>query len=374
MDEDKSRGTSGGYEPPFELTSSMLSLVSEISSVLGRLTTLSEVSEGLYLRRANRIKTIQGSLAIEGNTLSQEQITAVLNGKRVAAPPKEIQEARNAIAAYDQLDHFEPISLESLLGAHHVLMKELLEHPGSLRSGGVGVMAGELVIHMAPPADRVRGLLIDLLGWLKNSDLHPLVASCVFHYEFEFIHPFEDGNGRMGRLWQTLILYQWNPLFAYIPVESLVFKNQDHYYKVLRESNRQGKSNVFIEFMLDMILQALKSAFSKVTYEVGPDGTSTEVSEVGVWYGATPEVAPEVTPEVKKMLAVIQGEMSRKEIQKELGLKDEKHFRQAYQQPAVAGGLLEMTIPDKPNSRLQKYRITRKGVLLLQKMRLSGLL
>ena len=202
-------------------------------------------------------------------------------------------------------------------------------------------MAGQTVVHLAPPADRVSSLMNDLLQWIEATDQHPLIAGSVFHYEFEFIHPFEDGNGRVGRLWQTLILRKWNPLFAHIPVESLVYEHQAEYYAVLNKSTENAESSVFIEFMLRMIRSAVASL-------------------------SAPEATPHVTPEVRKMLSILKGEMTRKEIQQILGLKDEKHFRTAYQQPAIAARLIEMTVPDKPNSRLQKYRITPKGVAVVK--------
>jgi Fic family protein len=332
---------SENYIPPFKITPAIISLVAEISQLIGRLSVLEEASKIIRLRRINRIRTIQGSLAIEGNTLSVEQITAILEGKRIIAPPREIQEVRNAVKAYDQIDKWQPNSKEDLLDAHRVLMTALLDNPGNFRTGGVGVMAGQTVVHLAPTADRVSYLMNDLLQWLKATDQHPLIAGSVFHYEFEFIHPFEDGNGRVGRLWQTLILRKWNPLFAYIPVESLVYEHQAEYYAVLNKSTENAESSVFIEFMLRMILSAVTSL-------------------------SAPEVTPDVTPEVRKMLSILKGAMFRKEIQQILGLKDEKHFRTAYQQPAIAAGLIEMTVPDKPNSRLQKYRITQKGIAFVK--------
>lgn len=331
-----------GYVPPFKITPSIISLIADISEIIGRYSAGDELARNLRLRRANRIKTIQGSLAIEGNTLSIEQITAILEGKRVLAPPREIQEVRNAIKAYEQFNDWNPHSEKDILDAHLTLMTGLLDKPGSFRIGAVGVMAGQSLVHTAPPAGRVPYLMKDLLHWLKMTDHHPLIAGSVFHYEFEFIHPFEDGNGRMGRLWQTLILSKWNDVFANIPVESLVYEHQAEYYKALNESTNNAESSKFIEFMLKMILDAIKDV-------------------------PTPEVAPEVTPEVKKMLLVIDKEMTRKEIQSKLGLKDEKHFREKYQQVAVNVGLIEMTIPNKPNSRLQKYRLTQKGIAHIKK-------
>ena len=293
------------------------------------------LASSLRLRRLNRIRTIQGSLAIEGNTLSEAQITAILDGKPVMAPPRDIQEARNAIKAYEQFEQWQPESERDLLAAHRLLMTGLLDHPGQYRSGGVGVMNGAQVVHMAPPASRVPLLMGNLLGWLGSTDAHPLIASSVFHYEFEFIHPFEDGNGRMGRLWQTLILSRWNPQLAHVPVESLVHAHQAEYYQALNVSTRLGECTPFIEFMLRMILEALLAN--------------------------APQVALQVTPQVEHLLAVLQSEMSREELQALLGLQDRKSFRERYLQPALAQGLIEYSLPDKPNSRLQKYRLSALG-------------
>lgn len=201
-------------------------------------------------------------MAIEGNTLSTEQITAILDGKRVIAPPKEITEVRNAIIAYEEMVQWRSTNEMDLLLAHQVLMTGLIEKAGYYRSGGVGVMSGETVVHMAPPANRVQKLMSDLLTWLATTDNHPLIASCVFHYEFEFIHPFADGNGRMGRLWQTLILSQWQAVFSDIPVESLTHQHQESYYLAIRQSTANSDSSPFIEFMLEMILDALSESQS----------------------------------------------------------------------------------------------------------------
>lgn len=319
------------YRPPYSITSSIVSLVADISQRLGYLSAL-ESSRALYLRRINRVRTIQGSLAIEGNTLSEEQITAILDGKLVIAPPREVQEVRNAIKAYDSFQHWHPDREKDLLAAHEMLMTGLLDAPGNYRHGGVGVMAGEKVVHMAPPASRVPLLMRDLLHWLKTTDEHPLISSSIFHYEFEFIHPFEDGNGRMGRLWQTLILAKWNPVFAEIPVESLVHHHQQEYYAALNGSTKQGDSAVFVEFMLGMVQQAV-----------------------------TAQVTEQVTPQIARLLEVLVGEMSRDSIQDALGLKHRESFRQLYLAPALSAGLVEMTIPEKPNSRFQKYRLTEQG-------------
>lgn len=323
------------YNPPYTINAEILNRVAAISEAIGRLTVLTDQARALRLRRINRIRTIHGSLAIEGNTLSEAQITAILEGKRIIAPPREVQEVKNALAAYDQFVTLKPEHEKDLLEAHRILMSGLIDEAGSYRHGGVGVMAGSQVIHMAPPADRVPQLMADLFGWLATTDTHPLIASSVFHYEFEFIHPFADGNGRMGRLWQSLILARWNPLFADIPVESLMFENQAEYYQAIQESTHKTDSAPFIAFMLRMILDTVTTS--------------------------APQVSPQVTPQVGELLAAIRGEMGREALQSALGLSDRKSFRERYLKPALVDGLIEMTIPDKPNSRLQKYRLTDKG-------------
>jgi Fic family protein len=323
------------YQPPYTITPVILNGVAAISEAIGRLTVLTDQAKALRLRRINRIRTIHGSLAIEGNTLSEAQITAILEGKRVIASPREVQEVKNALAAYDRFDTWKPKAEKVLLEAHRILMSGLIDEAGMYRRGGVGVMAGQQVIHVAPPADRVPHLMDDQFGWLAATDAHLLIASSVFHYELEFIHPFADGNGRMGRLWQSLILASWKPLFADIPVESLIFEHQTEYYQALQESTRQADSAPFITFMLRMILDTITIS--------------------------APQVTPQVTPQVGKLLAAIQGEMGRERLQSALGLSDRKSFRKRYLKPALDDGLIEMTIPDKPNSRLQKYRLTDKG-------------
>jgi len=328
------------YQPPYTITSEILNRVAAISEAIGRLSVLTDQARALRLRRINRIRTIHGSLAIEGNTLSEAQITAILEGKRVIAPPREVQEVKNALAAYDRFDTWKPETEKDLLEAHRILMSGLINEAGVYRHGVVGVMAGQQVIHMAPPADRVPHLMADLFGWLADTDAHPLIASSVFHYEFEFIHPFADGNGRLVRLWQSLLLARWNPLFADIPVESLIFEHQAQYYEAIKESTRQTDSALFIAFMLRMILDTVSTS--------------------------TPEVTMEVTPEVR-LLSILTSEMTRQQLKEALGLKDDEHFRKAYLLPALEAGLVEMTIPDKPRSSKQKYRLTDKG-----RQRVSG--
>ncbi|ACU94041.1 uncharacterized conserved protein [Cryptobacterium curtum DSM 15641] len=245
------------YQPPFTLNSQILDLVADIAQKVGRVDAYGQINRSLQLRKENRIRTIHSSLAIENNTLSLEQVTAVIEGKHVIAPPKDLLEVQNAIKVYENIDSFNPLSVDDLLCAHKELMGGLVPEAGRLRSGNVGIFAGERLIHAGTPAKYVSNVLTDLFSWLAAGEFHPLVTSCVFHYEFEFIHPFQDGNGRMGRLWQTIILSRWNDIFAWLPVETLVKERQKDYYDALSGSDEQGDSTRFIEFMLGMISQTL---------------------------------------------------------------------------------------------------------------------
>jgi len=231
--------------------------VAEIVELLTRWEVAGDNALSPQLRRNNRIRTIQASLAIENNTLSIEQVTAVLDGKTVLGLPREIQEVRNAFAAYEQLPNWQAHSIADLLAAQGLLMAGLVDDVGCFRTGGVGIYNGSNLVHMAPPASRVSARMADLLAWLASAPVHPLIASCVFHYEFEFIHPFADGNGRMGRLWQTLILSQWQPVLAYLPVESVIRVRQTAYYQALADADRLADSTPFIEFMLQALLDAM---------------------------------------------------------------------------------------------------------------------
>lgn len=242
------------YQPPYKITPKITNLVSQISEAVG---SYAYAHEDLRLHRVNRIKTIKGTLAIEGNTLSTEQITAVLDGKLVVAPINEVQEVRNAIKAYELLDSLNPFSVEDLLKAHATMEAGLIDDAGHFRRGGAGIMSGETIIHYAPDADRVPYLINDLFEWLANTDEHPLIASCVFHYEFEFIHPFADGNGRMGRLWQTLILSRWREIFKNLPIENIVYKYQQEYYRAIAVSGGVNGCTPFVEFVLGVIAEVI---------------------------------------------------------------------------------------------------------------------
>lgn len=244
------------YQPPFTITSEILNLVADISQQVGRLDT-SALNASPQLRKQNRIKTLAGTLAIEGNTLTEEQITAVIEGKPVLGSVRELAEVKGAIAAYDALPTWQPDNLDHLLTAHGLMMSEILTNAGRFRDKAVGIQKGNEVHHVAPPAHQVSGLMADLAQWLKQAKDHPLITSSVFHYEFEFIHPFSDGNGRMGRLWQTLILSQWHPLFLSLPLESVIKDHQQQYYQALEDADQQADSTPFIHFMLSVIAQTL---------------------------------------------------------------------------------------------------------------------
>ncbi|MBS6218321.1 MAG: Fic family protein [Clostridiales bacterium] len=250
-------------KPPFEITNQMIGYVAEIAELVGKLSAVSSLSANPTLRRSNRIRTIHGSLAIEQNTLSLEQVTAVLNGKHVLAPPKDIAEVKNAYEIYERLDELDPYSVDDLLTAHGIMTRGLLEESGVFRSRPVGVVDNEgNVLHFGTLPQYVPDLVMELLDWAKTSEVHILIRSCVFHYELELIHPFADGNGRVGRLWHTLLLSKWNPAFAWLPVESIIHDRQQEYYAAINASNDAGESTEFIEFMLSAIKASLMEAIN----------------------------------------------------------------------------------------------------------------
>jgi Fic family protein len=331
------------YQPPLTLTNRMLALVSGISEQIGQLAAVDERLQTPQLRRGNRIRTIQASLAIENNTLSIEQVTAVLAGQRVLGLPREIQEVRNAFAAYEAMPEWQPSNRADLLRAHELLMGGLIDDCGQFRRAGVGVYRGDKLVHMAPPPSRVAQLIEDLLAWLGDSDWHPLIISCVFHYEFEFIHPFADGNGRMGRLWQTLILSQWRPVLAYLPVEAVIREQQDAYYSALSAADQLAESTPFVEFMLQALSLALEEAV---------------LSE-----SVTDPVTDLVSDPVGKLLSALHdnGPLKISDLMTEVGLAHKATFRANYLRPALAADLIEMTNPESPSSPAQKYRLTQHG-------------
>ncbi|MBW2704578.1 MAG: Fic family protein [Deltaproteobacteria bacterium] len=337
-------GDQGAYQPPFSLTSTIVSRVAEIGELIGAHAALSGEDLAPRLRRDNRIRTIHASLAIENNTLTLEQVTSIIAGKRVLGPPEEIQEVRNAFAAYQAMEDWDPCSRTDLLAAHGLLMAGLVDEVGVFRSAGVGVFRAKQLVHMAPPAPRVPQLVDDLLDWLGGTDVHPLVSSCVVHYELEFIHPFADGNGRMGRLWQTLILRKWKPLLAYLPVETVIRERQEAYYRVLAVADDQAEATLFVEFMLDALHAALKER-----------GLSTD------------QAGDQVSDQVSRLIkALAKEEKSSASIMKMLALSHRPTFRKNYLTPSLEGGWVERTEPDSPRSPTQRYRLTDKGRHWLQ--------
>ena len=259
-------------KPPFEITNEIVDSVAQIAELVGHLTVTNQLTSNPTLRRSNRIRTIHGSLAIEQNTLSLEQVTAVLNDKHVLAPPKDIAEVKNAYEIYDRLEDLDPYSVDDLLTAHGIMMRGLVEESGMFRTRPVGVVDSEgHVLHFGTLPQYVPDLVMELLDWVKNSPVHMLVRSCVFHYELELIHPFADGNGRVGRLWHTLLLSKWNSAFAWLPVESIIHDRQQEYYNAINASNNEGESTIFIEFMLSAIKMALTEAIQADAGETDKD-------------------------------------------------------------------------------------------------------
>ncbi len=319
------------------MTDRITNLVAEISEQIGRIRVLSHGNLNPHLRKENRIRTIHSSLAIEHNSLSLEQVTAIVDGRHILGNPNEIREVKNAYDAYEMMLSLNPYSVKDLLKAHRMMMEGLIPENGKFRSGGVGVFDGNVVVHMAPPARLVPGEIDELFAWYRSSEIHPLIRSAIFHYDFEFIHPFADGNGRMGRMWHSLLLGKWNELFYWLPIEELIRSRQQEYYEALGKSDKEADSSAFVELMLEIILDTLKE--TTVVGKAEKDGTD------------------KLSPSVQKLLdAMGDEELSAAEIMDRLGLSHRPTFRTNYLNPALDQGLIEMTIPDKPSSRNQKYR------------------
>lgn len=326
----------GDYNPPFLITNEALSLVASISEKIGRITATSNLDVKPRLRKNNRIKSIHASLKIEANSLSLGQVRDVINGKTVVGERKEIQEVKNAYAVYEQFSEINPYSMEDLKRFHGIMTKYVVEESGEFRHGEEGVFNGDQCIFMAPPARLIPQLMSDLFDWMeeaKNS-VHPLILGSVFHYEFVFIHPFTDGNGRMARLWHSVILSKWKPIFEYIPIESQIEKFQEQYYDAIAKCYVDGESTAFIEFMLEQIDRIL-------------DDISVQISEDN----------EQLTEYIKRLLSVMDYDIpyTGKTLMEKLGLKSREGFRRNYLRPAIDMNLIRMTIPDKPNSRNQRY-------------------
>ncbi len=329
------------YKPPFHVTDKMILLIAEISEQVGRMAVQQERTINPHLRRENRIRTIHSSLAIEHNSLSLEQVTAILDGKRVLGNPNEIKEVQNAYEAYELMLGLNPLSVDDLLKAHKLMMNGLVLENGRFRSGGVGVFEGEALIHMALPAQFVPEHIQNLLIWYEQSELHPLIKSAVFHYEFEFIHPFVDGNGRLGRMWHSLLLGKWKELFFWLPMEELIQSRQKEYYEALGTADMQADSAGFVELMLEIIRDSL--------LEITVVGSSSDQD--------SDQVNDQDETCVKRLLAILgEDTLSAVEIMECLGLSHRPTFQKNYLNPALEKLLIERTIPDKPNSKNQRYR------------------
>lgn len=322
------------YIPTYEISNEMLLLVSEIMENLGKLSNVNELEKLPRLRRINRLKSIHSSLVIENNNLSIEQASDVINGKIVLAPKKDIQEIKNVYEAYEEIKDINPYQIGDLLKIHAIMMKGLIKEAGHFRSGQGGVYDTDgKAVHLAPPSELVQSQIEQLLDWVKNSSLNMLIKSSIFHYEFEFIHPFNDGNGRTGRLWQTALLASWRPIFAWIPIESIIKDNQGDYYMAIALSNKKGNSNAFIEFMLNVINEAVKDLMID-----------------------TKNHCNHISNEITKLMKIIENyPQSSAELMKKLNLKSRVGFIKNYLQPALDAGLIEMNEPDKPRSKNQKY-------------------
>lgn len=339
----------GKYTPPFQQNTTVINLLAEICELVGRVEVTHRDIISVQLRRQNQIRSIHSSLQIEQNTLSLEQVTAILNGKRVLGPPHEIREVQNAAEAYALMQSLNPLSEDDLLKAHRLMMNSLVKEAGRFRSGGVGVMAGNQVIHMAPPAHLVPWQIKDLFTWYQESDLHPLVKSSIFHYEFEFIHPFADGNGRMGRMWHTLLLAQWKSFFAWLPIEELIAKRQQEYYKALQMADAVCDCACFVTMMLEVIRDVLQE-MPHASDAAPVDRPSSDQVPT--------KLSPTEKELFRELIAALGADtLSASQLMERMGLVHRPHFRQFYLVPALEKGIIERTIPDKPNSPRQRYRV-----------------
>ena len=328
-------GVDNMKKPPFSITIDMLKLSMSITEKVGKITTYESLKRMPVLRKNNTIKSIHSSLAIEENKLSINKVRDIIDGKNVIGSDKEIREVKNAYKAYNLFDEFDGYSEEDLLRAHSVLTYLLCEDSGKYRDHGEGVFDGDKVFFVAPPKDLVPTLMNELFDWLRNDNDTPmLIKSCVFHYEFVFIHPFSDGNGRIARLWQNILLNKWNSLFKYIPIESNIKKYQEEYYESISACHNNGESNEFIEFMLKMIDETLDDILQSVEKE-----------------------SKNISDQVNRLLEIMETGIpySANELMRELQIKTKETLRGSYLNPAMENGLIRMTLPDKPNSKNQRY-------------------
>lgn len=324
------------YIPPYTITNEMLTKISNIMEKIGKLDNYTTLDKTPYLRKQTKINSIHSSLAIENNKLTVGQVKDVINGKTVIGPMKEIQEVKNAYKAYEMLNDIDPYSINELKKVHGIMTYLTVDEAGEFRKGAEGVFDGDKCIFVCPPPEMVNKLMSDLFKWLNdNKDtIHPLILSSIFHYEFVFIHPFSDGNGRMSRLWQNVILNKWKNIFEYLPIESQIHKYQKKYYDAIMTCNTNGNSNVFIEFMLDMIEKTLDERLNSSLPIIDNENIN-----------------------INKLLSIMKENtpMTANEIMDKLGIKSKETLRNNYLDPAIKKELINLTIPDKPTSKNQMY-------------------
>ena len=335
-------------KPPYTITEKAADYLAKIVETVTRLEFGTGFTRDIKLHRENRIRTIHSSLAIEGNSLTLGEVTAVIEGKIVAGKQTEIKEVKNAYEAYDKIMTFDPYAIDDFLKAHKLLTQGLVPEAGQFRDGDVGVFDGDIVVHIGARPQFVPQLMKDLFSWAKASELHPVLKSAILHYEIEIVHPFSDGNGRMGRLWQTLTLAKWNTIFAWIPMESVLYQNRPQYYQAIVDARKANDSGSFIEFTLSALYEII-----------------TEQAKRQVKHQVKHKV--ELTATQLAVLKSLENKtLSRKEIFAVIGMNGDSRSFKRHIMPLLTEGIIEMTVPDKPNSRLQKYRLTDKGRALTE--------
>ncbi|MFZ3129685.1 MAG: Fic family protein [Desulfosporosinus sp.] len=330
-------------KPLYTITEKAADYLAKIVETVTRLEFGTEFKRDIKLHRENRVRTIHSSLAIEGNSLTLGEVTAVIEGKVVAGKQTEIKEVKNAYEAYDKIMTFDPYKISDFLKAHKLITQGLVKEAGKFRSGDVGVFDGDVAIHIGARPQFVPQLMEDLFAWAKASDLHPVLKSAILHYEIETVHPFADGNGRMGRLWQTLLLAKWNAIFAWIPMESALYQNRQQYYKAIEDARKANDSGVFIEFTLSALFEIIaEQAKRQVKHE---DKRQVDLTDT----------------QIAVLKSIENKTLSRKEIFAAIGMNGDSRSFKRHIEPLLEEGLIEMTVPDKPNSRLQKYRLIDGG-------------
>ncbi|MDR0932824.1 MAG: Fic family protein [Victivallales bacterium] len=331
-------------KPPYTITEKAADYLAKIVETVTRLDLGTDFKRDIKLHRENRVRTIYSSLAIEGNTLSLDDVSAVIEGKLVAGKQTEVKEVKNAYESYDQIMTFDPYSIADFLKAHKLMTRELIKESGRFRSGDVGVFDGDKPIHIGARPQFVPQLVDNLFAWGKESELHPVLKSAILHYEIETIHPFEDGNGRMGRLWQTLLLAKWNPIFAWIPMESVLYRNRSQYYQAIAQARNADDSGVFIAFTLSAIYETI--VIQEKRQERRPEKHQVKALSA---------------LQMSVLKALSDATLSRKELLTAVGINGDSRWFKRHIEPLINTGLIEMTVPEKPNSRLQRYRITEYG-------------